>query len=400
MWASEEPLNPVEAQYAKWMYPAPIYDLEEWARTSGDAMDPLFFHRIMWPDRPYRPLDILIAGCGSFQAARIAHRNPTARVVGIDLSEPSLAHNRMLQEKHGLTNLELRHQDIAKAGGIGEFDLIISTGVLHHMPDPDEGLAVLASLLRPDGVLGMMVYGQHARAGVYMLQDVFRRVGLEQVEDDISLVRGTIDHLHEQHPGRTFYAAHYDMRTDAGVVDAFMNVQDRAYTVPQLLGFVENAGLQFQVWLDNAEYNFDRHFRPDHPLRSKVMALPERERWAVVEALSQKIGRHSLFVRLNGAEIVRPADDVLAAIPSLRPGAMAEGVKDDRGRSAITIKRGELVTALSAEESSLVAHMDGKRSVREIARAVQAPNEAAVMSFSERLFRGLYEFGHVVLSTA
>jgi hypothetical protein len=42
------------------------------------------FH-VFWPDRDYRPhLDILIAGCGTNQAAVFAYTNPGATVTAID----------------------------------------------------------------------------------------------------------------------------------------------------------------------------------------------------------------------------------------------------------------------------------------------------------------------------
>jgi SAM-dependent methyltransferase len=47
-------------------------------------------------------LDILIAGCGTNQAAVSAYRNPGAKVVGIDISQPSLDHQQYLKDKHGL----------------------------------------------------------------------------------------------------------------------------------------------------------------------------------------------------------------------------------------------------------------------------------------------------------
>ncbi len=60
-------------------------------------------------ERNYRPdLDILIAGCGTNQAAVFAFGNSDANVVGIDISQPSLDHQRYLKDKHGLTNLQLQ----------------------------------------------------------------------------------------------------------------------------------------------------------------------------------------------------------------------------------------------------------------------------------------------------
>jgi SAM-dependent methyltransferase len=60
------------------------------------------------PTATYRPdLDILIAGCGTNQAAVFAFSNTEANVVGIDISQPSLDHQQYLKHKHGLANLQL-----------------------------------------------------------------------------------------------------------------------------------------------------------------------------------------------------------------------------------------------------------------------------------------------------
>jgi hypothetical protein len=48
-------------------------------------------------------LRILVAGCGTKQAAHIAMTNRECSVLGVDLSENSLTHHRRLQEKHSLT---------------------------------------------------------------------------------------------------------------------------------------------------------------------------------------------------------------------------------------------------------------------------------------------------------
>ena len=38
-----------------------------------------------------------------------------------------------------------------------DFDLIVSTGVLHHLADPLAGMKALADCLRRDGALGVML---------------------------------------------------------------------------------------------------------------------------------------------------------------------------------------------------------------------------------------------------
>ena len=78
----------VSRQYSRWMYPQPIEDVEAWlSRGNYQLFDPIRANRIIWPDREYRPdLDILIAGCGTNQAAVFAFTNRAARVVAVDIA--------------------------------------------------------------------------------------------------------------------------------------------------------------------------------------------------------------------------------------------------------------------------------------------------------------------------
>lgn len=45
-----------------------------------------------------------------------------------------------------------------------------------------------------------------------------------------------------------------ELQNDTGFVDTFMHPQDRAYTVPQVLALIEDNGLHFQGWFENALY--------------------------------------------------------------------------------------------------------------------------------------------------
>ena len=141
-----------------------------------------------WPDREYKPdLDILIAGCGTNQASVFAFMNPDAKVVAVDISQPSLDHQQYLKDKHGLFNLELDLLPIEELPSLGrDFDLVVSTGVLHHLADPQVGMNAVASCLRPDGAMGIMLYAKYGRIGLEMLQQFFRDLGLGQNESSIA----------------------------------------------------------------------------------------------------------------------------------------------------------------------------------------------------------------------
>src|SRR5690242_13211878 len=182
----------VARQYEAFAYPEPLADLEEAMRGGYSQIgEPSLYGPVIWPrGRPSGPLNILVAGCGTVQAAYTALMNREDAVTGVDLSEASLAHERFLQERHGLHNLQLFKGDLREVASIGDqFDLILCTGVIHHMAEPGAGLAALRDVLAPGGVISLMVYGQTVRTGVYMVQDALRRIGVPQSAAGVAQVR-------------------------------------------------------------------------------------------------------------------------------------------------------------------------------------------------------------------
>ena len=125
-------------------YPTPINDLDEYRMLWLNRDRGQWVFRLFWPSSMFREdMDILVAGCGTSQAAKHALREPKARVIAIDISETSLRHTRRLKDKHHLDNLELYQIPIEEVGGLGHsFDKIVCTGVIHHLPDPEIGLSV------------------------------------------------------------------------------------------------------------------------------------------------------------------------------------------------------------------------------------------------------------------
>ena len=287
--------DPLEQQYSRWVYPEPLTSL----RRVWQNCDPSLHHQhyAYWPDRAYWPgMRILVAGCGSNQAANIAYRNPKAAVLGIDVSAPALAHEQFLKDKYGLNNLALEHFSIDQIAVREEmFDLIVTTGVLHHLPDPGAALAQLGRLLTPHGVICVMVYGRYFRTGVYMMQDLFRRLGLGQTAEDVALVRATLANLQPDHLLRNYMRAVEDIGHDSGIVDTFLHSSDRAYTVEECVALVEGASLRFQGWQENSYYYPNGQIPADHPLFARLDALPERALWAAMELHHGGCGRHEFF---------------------------------------------------------------------------------------------------------
>ena len=182
------------------------------------------FH-LYWPDRAYRAdLTVLVAGCGTSQAAKHALRQPASHVVGIDFSAESVRHTEALKRKYNLTNLEVHQLPVERAGELGRrFNQIICTGVLHHLTNPDAGLRALREVLEPDGAMHLMVYAAYGRAGVYMLQDYCRRLGVGHTDKEIRDLAVTLTALPQDHPLARLLGESPDFHSPAGLADALLH---------------------------------------------------------------------------------------------------------------------------------------------------------------------------------
>ena len=362
----------VARQYETHPYPAPVADL------AGRMLigDPRCYSPLLWPEgRPREDLRILVAGCGTSQAAQLAFQNPGCEVTGIDISEESLAHQRRWQEKHGLRNLHLAQTDLRDVRG--EYELIVCTGVLHHLSDPDAGLRALGSVLAPRGAMHLMVYGYGPRAGIYMLQDVFRRLGLGQDAHGIELVRSVLAGLPKYHYAHWWVSGATELVHDAALVDTFLHPQDRAYSVPEVLAFVERCGLVFAGWEDNSTYYPDLWVKRESSLGKALERLPERDQWAVIENLMLQISQHCFFAcrpERGFVSVDFSGDGWLGYRPVLHPEASAEG-KGDRAKIALR----KLDVAVSGVDVFFLSQVDGKRTIRDM---IAEPRLASVAEVS------------------
>ena len=132
----------VRSFYEDYPYPPPVDNLDNIARGKT-RKSVARSTTCSGPREPSEDQSILIAGCGTSQAAKHAMRWPAARVTGIDFSETSVRCTEELKRKYKLDNLQVRHLPIERARELEtSFDQIVCTGVLHHLPDPDAGLAL------------------------------------------------------------------------------------------------------------------------------------------------------------------------------------------------------------------------------------------------------------------
>lgn len=386
--------SPVEDQYNSYSYPEPGNDIETWQRSYNyNQYDPSIYGTTFWPEgRPKSRLNILVAGCGTMQAAVLAFNNPNCQFIGIDFSEASIRHEEMLRDRHRLKNLTLRHMNIMDVETIGEkFDLIISSGVLHHLPDPSSGLKSLAAVLDPTyGAMVLMLYGKFARSGVYALQDIFRRLKIPQSPIGVATVRKMIDRLSPRHPGRQYYESSFEMKFDAAIVDTFLHPQDVAYSVTDILELIEENGLFFQGWIDPLSYNDN--------IDGLNYSISDHDIWQINENINGAMTTHSFIVshleRSEKTKISFSSNSWSEYYPTRSPFLEISPF------NPLKIIRGKHEMTLTQQEMSFLMETDGRKSIKEILktkRFAHTPrNDLSniARSFYERMWR----HGHCLVS--
>jgi SAM-dependent methyltransferase len=388
----------VRAFYESHPYPAPLRSLDEHRKLyrNPDRRRALSF--LLWPTQAQRTRrEILVAGCGTSQAAAHAMREPDAHVTGIDISEASLNHSRDLQRKYDLRNLDLHRLAVEDVGKLGRtFDEVVCTGVLHHLSDPDAGLRALRGVLAPDGALHVMVYAAYGRTGIYMMQEYCRLLGVRATDEELRGLGDLIGALSDDHPIADVVRRAKDFRQPDALADALLHPKDRAFTVPELHAWLERCGLKFGRWFEQAPYLPQCGAIASMPHAARLRSLPPPSQHAAVELLRGTMTRHNFIAyRDDRAGKIQPVafdgDAWQGYVPLRLPWTLCIRERLPAGAAAVLINRAhaypDLALPINSAEARVFAAIDGKRTIEEILpSAVGSDGTERALRFIERLW--------------
>jgi SAM-dependent methyltransferase len=255
-----------------------------------------------WVPRDWPELHILDAGCGTGVGTDyLAHLNPTAQVIGIDLSETALAIAQERVARSGVAQRVTFHQlslmDVQQLSQ--QFQYINCVGVLHHLPDPKAGLQALASVLAPGGLLHVFVYALWGRWEIRLMQKAIR---LLQPPGDyragVAIGRQLFAHLPADNRlvrrERERWA--WDNRQDAVFADMYVHPQETDYTVETLFDLIAAGGLEFLGFSNPRYWQLERLLAPMPELLQVAQSLPRQKQYELVEALDPELTHFEFFL--------------------------------------------------------------------------------------------------------
>ncbi|WP_416695628.1 tetratricopeptide repeat protein [Candidatus Pseudothioglobus sp. Uisw_050_01] len=189
--------------------------------------------------------NILIAGCGTGQhSISTASRFENAKVLAVDLSMSSLAYAKRKTEELGVQNIDYMQADILELGKLNrKFNIIESSGVLHHMDEPIAGWRVLTDCLEPGGLMKIGLYSGLARQNILRMRKEINQSAIGSSDAAMKSFRSSvINSSKEQYKKIQSSNDFYSM---SELRDLLFHVQEHLFTIPQLKDCLYELGLRF-----------------------------------------------------------------------------------------------------------------------------------------------------------
>jgi SAM-dependent methyltransferase len=288
-------------------------------------------------------LHCLDAGCGRAGGTLgAATTQPDVQFTAVDINRVALAEAANRARQLGLKNIRFQEVDLTTLEDLvvpdGGYDVIMSSGVLHHLTSPDEGLRQLGRVLAPHGVISLMVYGTHGREPLYRM---VRAIDLLVPRDrPITERLAAARTLAREMPAEALRVGPIvldESIADSEFVDRYLNVNERSYDVASLWALLARHGLKFLRWIVPADWTLPARTPAGANLTAR---LTDFQRYQLVEQIGW---RHKLELIVgtgqNGLRQLPPLDQW----PSLFFAANPEVTLDMETRSVPSGQRVERI---------------------------------------------------------
>jgi len=270
-------INYLKSHYENYSYPEPVQDIEKELIEKNIVYydDPTYNWHKIFPEKAFskNKISILVAGCGTEQAAIIAKLSPQHNVIGVDLSSNSLKNQKRLIDKHKINNLKLICSDFRELKFEQKFDLIISTGVIHHLEDPGSALKYFYENIKDDGAISLMVYGNKSTFATNELRKLFFQLNLRQNKEGIEYVRKIFNKINPAHPGVIHTKNSSELKYDSGIVDHILHQSEHFYSIREFNTLLNNNKLIIKNFTDSRIKSLTKFFYDDDKILEKIRKL-------------------------------------------------------------------------------------------------------------------------------
>ncbi|MDN4501975.1 class I SAM-dependent methyltransferase [Alteromonadaceae bacterium BrNp21-10] len=254
--------NAVRAQYESCPYP-------RWTIPPAGRMPALTqvlrqLPRYVDPQNIGEPIQLLVAGCGTgYEPIEISRMQSDLQVTAIDLSRNSLAYGLNKAQELAIDNVQFIQGDILQVVQLNKhFDVVVSTGVLHHMADTLAGWQSLYNVTQTGGVMRISLYSELARRRVVQGREKIATMGLSTSLVDMQRFR---QYLFTEAQGELAeLASSDDLYSLSGCRDLLFHEQEQRFNFHQIGEMAQQLGLKM-IGLDWPSAAVHQQFRTMFP---------------------------------------------------------------------------------------------------------------------------------------
>ncbi len=212
-----------------------------------------------------RLLKVLVAGCGTGQDILYTQIYKNAEVTCIDLSLTSLSYAQRKIKELEINNVQLIQMDILEVNLLEEkFDIILCSGVLHHMDQPSKGLHALLGVLQTNGFLKLGLYSELARQNIIKARTFIASKKLQANEENIRNFRENI--FLGETPALNSLIESPDFYTLSSCRDLCFHIQEHRFTLNQVQEILQSHELNFHGFFLSKQIKsvYKQYFPEDH----------------------------------------------------------------------------------------------------------------------------------------
>jgi len=204
---------------------------------------------------------VVEVGCGTGQMCLYLARADRV-VVGLDLSRAALRLGAEAARRFGVGGVQFVESDLRSPGvRPGAFDVVYSSGVLHHTPDPRASFAGLVRLVRPGGAIVLGLYNTFARVPTRLRRAVARLTAFRVVPFDPVLRERAAE----------------PARREAWLRDQYRHPEEHVHTIAEVQEWFAENGVEYLRTYPSAVFD-------DQP---DGLFTPAPDNWRVEGWLSQ-----------------------------------------------------------------------------------------------------------------
>ncbi len=215
-----------------------------------------------YSDTFFKKPEILIAGCGTGQQAMAWSAYKDSKIYAVDLSSESLAYAIRKAKEKNIKNINFYHLDLLDLELLNKkFDIIISTGCLHHMEKPEDGLESLVNVLKPQGLIYLGLYSKRARSEIEWTRKYIQKRKIDVTEDNMRSFRTKI--LNSENKKLQSIRGLRDFFSLSNFRDLLFNYTEHTYDFIKIKELLESKKLNFIAFNEmnpNVKNSFKNHF--------------------------------------------------------------------------------------------------------------------------------------------